>query len=278
MENFFDLIFNNNCDIDGGLRRKKIFKKSSKNKPLISIITVVYNNETYLQECFDSVHNQNFQNFEHIVIDGGSTDETLNIVKENTDKIDYWCSKKDRGIYDAFNIGMTLARGDIICFVNSDDKFYSEKTLDYVIEAFKNNKIDFLFGPVKKHWAVLSGYKPWKIHFSWGFYTSHSTGFFIKRESAKKVGFYNLKYKYSSDYDYFYRMIVKHKLKGVGINKNNIFGIFRRGGYSSTIRFIDHFKEEIQIRIDNKQNKLLILIIIIYKSLKNISRILKDLK
>ena len=278
MENFFDLIFNNNCDIDGGLRRKKIFKKSSKNKPLISIITVVYNNETYLQECFDSVHNQNFQNFEHIVIDGGSTDETLNIVKENTDKIDYWCSKKDRGIYDAFNIGMTLARGDIICFVNSDDKFYSEKTLDYVIEAFKNNKIDFLFGPVKKHWAVLSGYKPWKIHFSWGFYTSHSTGFFIKRESAKKVGFYNLKYKYSSDYDYFYRMIVKHKLKGIGLNKNNIFGIFRRGGYSSTIRFIDHFKEEIQIRIDNKQNKLLILIIIIYKSLKNISRILKDLK
>ena len=278
MENFFDLIFNNNCDIDGGLRRKKIFKKSLKNKPLISIITVVYNNETYLQECFDSVHNQNFQNFEHIVIDGGSTDETLNIVKENTNKIDYWCSKKDRGIYDAFNIGMTLARGDIICFVNSDDKFYSEKTLDYVIEAFKNNKIDFLFGPVKKHWAVLSGYKPWKIHFSWGFYTSHSTGFFIKRESAKKVGFYNLKYKYSSDYDYFYRMIVKHKLKGVGINKNNIFGIFRRGGYSSTIRFIDHFKEEIQIRIDNKQNKLLILIIIIYKSLKNISRILKDLK
>ena len=231
-----------------------------------------------MQECFDSVHNQNFQNFEHIVIDGGSTDETLNIVKENTDKIDYWCSKKDRGIYDAFNIGMTLARGDIICFVNSDDKFYSEKTLDYVTEAFKNNKIDFLFGPVKKHWAVLSGYKPWKIHFSWGFYTSHSTGFFIKRESAKKVGFYNLKYKYSSDYDYFYRMIVKHKLKGVGINKNNIFGIFRRGGYSSTIRFIDHFKEEIQIRIDNKQNKLLILIIIIYKSLKNISRILKDLK
>tara|TARA_A100001011_G_C14251659_1_gene818170 strand:+ start:714 stop:1550 length:837 start_codon:yes stop_codon:yes gene_type:complete len=278
MENFFDLIFNNNCDIDGGLRRKKIFKKSLKNKPLISIITVVYNNETYLQECFDSVHNQNFQNFEHIVIDGGSTDETLNIVKENTNKIDYWCSKKDRGIYDAFNIGMTLARGDIICFVNSDDKFYSEKTLDYAIEAFKNNKIDFLFGPVKKHWAVLSGYKPWKIHFSWGFYTSHSTGFFIKRESAKKVGFYNLKYKYSSDYDYFYRMIVKHKLKGVGINKNNIFGIFRRGGYSSTIRFIDHFKEEIQIRIDNKQNKLLILIIIIYKSLKNISRILKDLK
>ena len=278
MENFLDLKFYDSCDIDGGLRKIGKLKKSTNDQPLISVITVVYNNENYLQECFDSVQNQNFKNFEHIVIDGGSTDKTIDIIKKNNDKIDYWCSKKDKGIYDAFNIGMTLSNGDIICFVNSDDKFYSEKTLDYVVDAFKNNIIDFLFGPVKKHWAVLSGYKPWKIYFSWGFYTSHSTGFFIKRESAKRVGFYNLKYKYSSDYDYFFRMIVKHKLKGIGIEKNKIFGIFRRGGYSSTIRFIDHFKEEIQIRLDNKQNKLLILMIIIYKSFKNLGRILKDLK
>ena len=81
-----------------------------------------------------------------------------------------------------------------------------------------------------------------------------------------------MQYKYSADYDYFYRMIVKHNLKGVATKKDELFGVFRRGGYSSTIKFIDHFFETIKIRIDNKQNKLLILIIFIMKYLKNIRK------
>ena len=81
------------------------------------------------------------------------------------------------------------------------------------------------------------------------------------------------KYKYSSDYDYFFRMIVKKKMQDIGTRKNEIFGIFRRGGYSSTIKFSDHFKEEIQIRLDNKQNKLLVLLIYIYKYIKNFKKI-----
>ena len=119
----------------------------------------------------------------------------------------------------------------------------------------------------------MYGYKPYKIHWSWGFYSSHSTGFFIKTESAKKVGLYNLKYKYSSDYDFFFRMIVQKKLQGIGTKKSELFGTFRRGGYSSSIKFFDHFKEEICIRLDNGQNRLLVLIIFIYKYLKNISKI-----
>ena len=95
----------------------------------------------------------------------------------------------------------------------------------------------------------MYGYKPWKIHFTWGFYSSHSTGFFIKKNAAKIVGKYNLQYKYSADYDYFYRMIVKHNLKGVATKKDELFGVFRRGGYSSTIKFIDHFFETIKIRL-----------------------------
>ena len=128
------------------------------------------------------------------------------------------------------------------------------------------------FGAVKKHWGVLHGYKKWKVRFSWGFYSSHSTGFYIKTSSAKLVGDYNLKYKYSSDYDYFYRMIIKNKLRGVATTKDEVFGIFRRGGFSSTIKFIDHFKEEIQIRIDNRQSKFLISIIILYKFIKHFNK------
>ncbi len=263
--------------LKGGLRLKNVFKSHSSSKPLVSIITVVLNNEKYLQECLDSLHAQKYKNYEHIIIDGGSTDNTIEIIKKNENKIDYWISERDRGIYDAFNKGMDLAKGDYLGFLNSDDIYYSENTLNYVVDAFKNNlNIDFLYGPVKKHWALLHGYKPWKIYFTWGFYTSHSTGFFIKNSSAKIVGKYNLKYKFSSDYDYFFRMIVKKKLKGIGISKDKIFGVFRRGGYSSSVKFLDHFKEEIVIRNDNKQNKILILFIIIYKSLRHFNKIIKE--
>ena len=109
---------------------------------------------------------------------------------------------------------------------------------------------------VKKHWGLYTDINHGKFIFHWGFYSSHSTGFFIKKTSAKKVGLYNLKYKHSSDYDFFYRMIVKCKLNGIATKKNEQFGIFRRGGFSSRVDFKEHFFEEITIRLDsNKQNK-----------------------
>ena len=260
-------------EFEGGLRIKNIIKTDIKEEPLITIITVTLNSEKYLEECLESLHSQNYNNYEHVVIDGGSTDGTLEIIKKNDHRIDYWISKKDNGIYDAFNIGMDLARGKYIGFLNSDDVYASE-ALNILLRYIKRYpEKDFFFGAVKKHWGVLYGYKPLKIYWSWGFYSSHSTGFFIKSSSAKKVGYYNLKYKYSADYDYFYRMIVKHKLKGMGTKKNELFGIFRRGGYSSRVNFVSHFFEEIQIRIDNGQNRLLILFIFIFKFLKNLSRI-----
>ena len=258
---------------EGGLRINGFYKSSKPNHPLISLITVIYNGEKYLQETLDSIARQSYLNFEHIVVDGGSKDKTLEIIKNNSNKIDYWVSEDDDGIYDAFNKGMQLCRGEYLGFINSDD-VYEKDALNILVKYIRQNKNnDFIFGSVKKHWAILSGYRPWKIFYSWGFYTSHSTGFFIKNNSAKIVGFYNLKYKFSSDYDYLYRMIIKHKMNGVATKKNEIFGIFRRGGYSSKISFIDHFFEEIKIRIDNKQNRFLILFVFIYKFIKNLNKI-----
>jgi glycosyltransferase involved in cell wall biosynthesis len=272
-ESFLSIEKLKDVKIEGGLRTKNIFKKTEVDKPLITIITAVLNNQEYLEESILSLHNQKYDNYEHIILDGGSSDKTIDIIKKYENKIDYWCSVRDKGIYDAFNNGMKLAKGDYIGFLNSDD-YYSNNTLELLTKYIKDNpKKDFIFGAVKKHWGVLHGYRPYKIYWSWGFYSSHSTGFFIKTSSAKKVGLYNLKYKYSSDYDYFFRMIVKKKLQGIGTKKEEVFGTFRRGGFSSTIDFFDHFKEEIQIRLDNGQNKILILIIFIYKYLKNISKI-----
>ena len=235
--------------------------KKKKKEPIFSIITVVLDGEKYIEKTIKSVLGQSFKNFEYIVVDGKSKDETINIIRKYSKKITKWVSEKDKGLYDAFNKGIKMSKGKYICIVNSDDLLTKNALKTMNNYAVLNPDIDFFFGSVKKHWGVLYGYRPYKIYWSWGFYSSHSTGFFIKTESAKKVGLYNLKYKYSADYDYFFRMIVKKKLKGIGTKKDEIFGTFRRGGFSSKVDFISHFFEEIKIRIDNGQNKLLILII-----------------
>ena len=242
-------------------------------KPLISIITVCYNSENTIAKTIESIINQRYKNIEFIVVDGKSEDKTLSIINNYKSKISKIISEKDNGIYDAFNKGLKMASGDLIGFVNADDVLTPE-ALEILVKYFNNypNR-DFFFGAVKKHWGVLHGYKPWKINFSWGFYSSHSTGFFIKKDAAKIVGTYNTKYKYSADYDYFYRMIVKHKLKGIGTKKNELFGIFARGGFSSRINFFDHLVECTKIRLDNGQNKIIVLITIIFKFITNIKRL-----
>jgi len=255
---------------EGGLRLSNFFKKDKLNNPLISIITVVKNNEKFLEETIKSVLQQDYKNFEYIIIDGGSNDKSLEIIKKYSDKIDYWISENDDGIYDAFNKGMQLARGSFLGMVNSDDTL-EKNALSILIKYINENpKIDFIFGSVKKHWGILHGYKPKKIIYSWGFYSSHSTGFYIRKSSAKKVGLYNLKYKYHADYDFFYRMIEKEKLVGIGTRKDELFGNFRRGGFSSKVKFRDLFFEDLRIRYDNGQNLIFIFIIFFYRFLKNL--------
>ena len=182
--------------ISGGLRKKGILKKDKKNLPLISIITVVLNNKKFLQQSINSVLNQSYKNYELIIIDGQSTDGTLDIIKKNKSKIDYWISEKDNGFSDAVNKGIKLSRGSIISILNSDDIFYKHALRTAANYFIRYQYIDFLFGSVIKY-KLLYGYRPWKIHWSFGFYTTHSVGFFIKKKSQLKIGLYNLKYKYS---------------------------------------------------------------------------------
>ena len=122
-------------------------------------------------------------------------------------------------------------------------------------------------------WGLVHKFNPKKIYWSFGFYTSTTPGFFIKTESAKQVGYWNLKYPGSSDYDFFYKMIVKHKMNGTIAKKNEVFGYHRSGGFSSKGRFVDWLKECSQIRLDNNQPRLLVWLIFIVRYIKNFKKI-----
>ena len=111
--------------LEGGLKIKGLFnKKTTKEKPLVSIVTPVYNGEKYLEDTIQSIINQTYDNIEYIIIDGGSTDKTLDIIKKYEDKIAYWMSEQDRGMYDGINKGFKMATGEIFAWLNADDKYY----------------------------------------------------------------------------------------------------------------------------------------------------------
>lgn len=240
----------------------------------ISIITVTKNSQKYLEENLISLQNQTYRNFEHIIIDGKSNDQTVEIIKKYSNQINYWVSEEDLGLYDAMNKGIKKVTGDIIGILNSDDIFYP-KALEIVNDYFLNNTdIDFLFGSVEKY-KLMHGFDPKKIKWTFGFYTTHSVGFFIKKDSQLKLGFYDTQYKYSADYDLFYRMIIKEKFKGISTKKNEILGKFRQGGLSSKISYLDFLIENNKIRINNGQNKFFVYIIFLLRIIRNFNRLFK---
>lgn len=242
--------------------QKKIRLK--KNKISFSIITVSLNQKK-IRNNFKSLTNQTYKNFEQIVIDGGSTDGTLDIIKKNSKNLSFWSSEKDRGLYDAMNKGIKKSRGDIIAILNADDVYF-KNALKIVKKYFENNEIDFLFGTVKKD-RILHGFWPKKIAWKFNIYPSHSGGFFIRRSAHKKIGFYNLNFKYSSDRDLIYRIIVKYKLKGAFTKKKEVISKFDTGGISSKVGFFEKLIEETKIRLHNKQNIFFIIFLIIAHSL-----------
>ena len=240
----------------------------------ISIITVTKNSEKFLTQNILSVKSQKYKNFEHIIVDGNSKDNTIRIVNFHKKNLKLIKNTNDKGLYHAMNVGIKKSTGDIIGILNSDD-IYFKNTLEIVNKYFnKYRDLDFLFGSVYKH-KLLTGYNPNIIDWSFGFYTTHSVGFFIKKKSQLKVGLYDLKYNYSADYDLFLRMIKKFELKGLSTKKNEIFGRFRRGGLSSRINFLDYLRECNRIRLNNGQNFFQVYLIFILRILKNFKRILK---
>jgi len=256
-------------------KNRKFIKKDKINLPLISIITVSFNSEKNIEQTIKSVLDQSYKNIEYIIIDGGSSDQTVKIIKKYNNKIDYWVSQKDSGLWNAMNKGINLCNGSVIGIINSDDYYY-KNAIQIVADYFnKYPDIDFLFGSVKKY-KLMHGFAPWKVKWSFGFYTSHSVGFFIRSNSQRILNKYNEKY-HSADLDLFYRAIVKFKMKGMATKKKEIMGVFRKGGISSRLNYIEHLKDLNRIRIDNGQNIIFVYIIFLYKIIKNFKKIISSI-
>lgn len=232
-----------------------------KKKFKISIITVCLNSEKTIERCIKSVLNQKYNqaNIELIIIDGKSIDRTTKIIEKYKSKIFHFESKKDKGIYDAMNKGIKMSTGDIIGILNSDD-FYYPNTFNIVNKYFNIYKIDYLFGSVD-HLKIYHGFYPKKIWYKLNIVPSHSVSFFIKRKSQLKIGLYDNKFKYSSDRDLFYRL-VKSNFKGMATKKKEIFGKFAVDGLSSKLSYFTRLKEEFNIRLNNKQNKFFLFVLL----------------
>ncbi|MCP2619683.1 glycosyltransferase [Candidatus Aminicenantes bacterium AC-334-K16] len=222
---------------EGGLRTKGYFKMNLPNKPLISIITVVYNNKKYLENAILSVLKQTYENVEYIIIDGGSRDGTLDIIQKYENAIDYWVSEEDKGIYDAMNKGIIASQGEIIGILNSDD-WYEKGTLEIVAHVFYNDKsIDLVHGAMKR-WEEngiihsIYGNKEGAKDIFWAPF-NHPTCFFRKRV-YKKIGLFDCHFSLAADYDFMLRF-KRLNLKSSYVD--NILTNFRMVGKTSKLSF-----------------------------------------
>lgn len=178
-------------------------------KPLISIITVSYNASKTIEDTIKSVINQTYDNIEYIIIDGGSTDGTVDIIKKYSNNITYWTSEPDNGIYDAMNKGIAFANGELIGIINSDD-WYENGIIEHIVEYYLKSKTPKIFyGDLIKHYSVCVS-KTIKPHrplnqFWMGTIIGHPT-VFVSSIFYQKYGLFNPQYKISADYDLLVRM------------------------------------------------------------------------
>lgn len=206
--------------------------------PLITVITVVFNGEKYLEQTIQSVINQTYPNVEYIIIDGGSTDGTLDIIKKYEDYIDYWVSEKDKGIYDAMNKGVICSLGAYLNFMNSGDQFFIYTNIENIIMSLANKieEIGIIYGSVLHYGDPDDEYiyiaPSLKLKDNIILYMpSYHQSIFYKRNNFMKLGLYDTNFKISSDYELTLRFISS----GVKVFRiNEIISKFLSNGISQS--------------------------------------------
>jgi glycosyltransferase involved in cell wall biosynthesis len=202
--------------------------------PLISIITPSFNQEHFIEQTIQSVLGQNYRNIEYIIIDGGSTDGTLNIIKKYGKQLSYWVSEPDRGIADAFNKGIRASRGDYIQFLNSDDWLPDSKIISRVVESIKQSDYPLLLYGNAEVVDRTGGEHLWYIArpFSLrGFLLRMTIGhqaLFTRKDYFNRYGEFDPGLKHSMDYELLLRSVPD--LRPVWVNYTIVK--MREGGIS----------------------------------------------
>ena len=186
----------------------------------VSIVTPTYNSAKTIVDTILSVNKQDYANIEHIIIDGGSKDNTLELIRNTPNRVKKIISEPDKGIYDAMNKGVALATGDIVGILNSDDFYNSNDVIAKVVKTFQEGEYEGVYGDLEyvdarntnrvvRYWESKA-YK--EGLFKKGWHPAHPT-FFVKKEVYDKYGNFNLKYKIGADYEIRLRFIEKNRIK-----------------------------------------------------------------
>jgi glycosyltransferase len=249
--------------------------------PKITIITCTFNSATNLRDTLESVKKQSYQNFEHLFIDGGSSDKTLEIIKE------YYASPvmiigQDKSLYDAFNKGLENASGQIVGFLHSDDALFDDRALERIAASFANDEIDYYCSRMEicdqklEIPFALLGAAPHKQTFKDQLYSStyfaHPT-YYCKKEITQQVGKFNLKYKVAADIDWLYRL---EQITNRFYFDRQILVKFRGEGGLSAGRYFTGLKEEFFIRLKTEKFSPTFYLVYGYHFLRRIVRFILE--
>jgi glycosyltransferase involved in cell wall biosynthesis len=196
--------------LEGGLCIKGVKKDSYPGKPLVTIITATFNAAKYLYRTINSIRNLTYENIEWIILDGGSSDGTVELIRHNEDIVDYWSSQPDAGIYDAWNKGILLANGDWISFLGAGD-CYMPEAIDIYVNAIHREKITPELVSSRVRFVSDSGYvfRVWGAPFEWELFKRYMNiahvGALHHRSLFERLGLYNTEYTSSADYDLLMR-------------------------------------------------------------------------
>lgn len=206
--------------------------------PKISIVTVCFNSARTIEETLISIQAQNYPHIEHIIVDGASTDNTLQIVQAHQEKITQIISEPDKGVYDAMNKGIACASGEVIGFLNADDIYASQDVLSQIALVFQDPKIQACYGDL----VYFSDKQPEKVYRYWrsrsfvpglfakGWCPAHPT-FFVRKSVYERCGGFNLSYRLGNDVELMMRFLEKYQIASVYLPR--ILVKMRLGGISN---------------------------------------------
>ncbi len=208
----------------------------------LSIITVNLNNKEGLSKTLTSVANQSCQDFEYIVIDGASTDGSLELIQD-TSFIDRWISEKDTGVYDAMNKGIALATGDYLLFLNSGDQLFNEAVIENAIPKLTGEAI--IYGNLQQAWENTQRIHYFPDELTFGHFIKETIGHlstFIRSDLFEKYGLYDTEYRIVADWAFFTKVIIKENVSVKRIP--DIVGTFDMNGMSSIPANFDRINHE----------------------------------